>query len=83
MAHHQGMSLLAVTNLLEGDVFQRWFHANPIVHASELLLHERTLSKETINALAKQNKQADETEDQEDEETPLRPASEGGSRTAS
>jgi len=83
MAHHQGMSLLAVTNLLEGDVFQRWFHANPIVHASELLLHERPLSKETINALAKQNKQADETEDQEDEETPLRPASEGGSRTSS
>jgi cyclic beta-1,2-glucan synthetase len=67
MAHHQGMSLLAVTNLLEGDVFQRWFHANPIVHAAELLLHERPLGKEAINALSKEN-QADETEEMEDEE---------------
>jgi hypothetical protein len=67
MAHHQGMSLLAVTNLLEGDVFQRWFHANPIVHAAELLLHERPLGKEAINALSKES-QADETEEMEDEE---------------
>ena len=27
MAHHQGMSLLAMTNLLEDKAFQRWFHA--------------------------------------------------------
>ncbi|HEX7158024.1 MAG TPA: glucoamylase family protein [Edaphobacter sp.] len=67
MAHHQGMSLLAVTNLLEGDVCQRWFHANPIVHAAELLLHERPLGEEAINALSKEN-QADETEEMEDEE---------------
>ncbi|GAC1356279.1 MAG: hypothetical protein NVSMB3_02390 [Acidobacteriaceae bacterium] len=54
MAHHQGMSLLAVTNLLRGNVFQRWFHANPRVRAAELLLHERPLAKETLKALAKQ-----------------------------
>ncbi len=54
MAHHQGMSLLAVTNLLRGNVVQRWFHTNPRVRAAELLLHERPLAKETLKALAKQ-----------------------------
>ena len=83
MAHHQGMSLLAVTNLLEGDVFQRWFHCNPIVHAAELLLHERPLSKETVKTLTKPNIQHDETEDVEDEETTRRQLSEAGSRKAS
>ncbi len=51
MAHHQGMSLLALTNLLRDGAFQRWFHANPIVRATELLLHEKPLSKESKEAL--------------------------------
>lgn len=51
MAHHQGMSLLALTNLLRDDAFQRWFHANAIVRAAELLLHEKPLSKESRDAL--------------------------------
>ncbi|SNT21300.1 Putative glucoamylase [Granulicella rosea] len=54
MAHHQGMSLLAVTNLLRGNIFQTWFHANPRVRAAELLLHEKPLSKETLRSLEKQ-----------------------------
>ena len=41
MAHHQGMSLLAVCNLLCGHVLQQHFHAEPQVLATELLLHER------------------------------------------
>ncbi|HET9087543.1 MAG TPA: glucoamylase family protein [Acidobacteriaceae bacterium] len=41
MAHHQGMSLLAITNLLADKPFQRWFHADPRVRATELLLHEK------------------------------------------
>jgi cyclic beta-1,2-glucan synthetase len=41
MAHHQGMSLLAIANLLFGNPFQRYFHAEPHVLATELLLHER------------------------------------------
>jgi cyclic beta-1,2-glucan synthetase len=53
MAHHQGMSLLAITNLLHENVIQHWFHSNPIVRAAELLLHERPLSKATLKALAK------------------------------
>ncbi len=51
MAHHQGMSLLALANLLRDECFRRWFHANAIVRASELLLHEKPLSKESREAL--------------------------------
>lgn len=43
MAHHQGMSLLAITNLLAGRPFQRWFHSDPRVRATELLLHEKPI----------------------------------------
>jgi hypothetical protein len=51
MAHHQGMSLLALANLLRDGCFQRWFHANAIVRATELLLHEKPLSKQSFEAL--------------------------------
>jgi len=41
MAHHQGMSLLAMANFLHGKVLQRWFHSHPRVQATELLLQEK------------------------------------------
>lgn len=41
MAHHQGMSLVALDNLLNHDVMQNRFHADPSVRATELLLQER------------------------------------------
>ena len=41
MAHHQGMSLLSIANLLHDDVVQRWFHSHPRVQATELLLQEK------------------------------------------
>jgi cyclic beta-1,2-glucan synthetase len=41
MAHHQGMSFLALVNVLLNDVFQDRFHANPRVKAVEPLLYER------------------------------------------
>ncbi|WP_025414981.1 GH36-type glycosyl hydrolase domain-containing protein [Gemmatirosa kalamazoonensis] len=41
MAHHVGMSLVALTNVLAGDVWPRRFHADPLVRAAELLLQER------------------------------------------
>jgi len=41
MAHHQGMSLLALTNLLHDGRLQRLFHADPRVQTMEPLLHER------------------------------------------
>jgi hypothetical protein len=53
MAHHQGMSLLSLTNLLHENIVQRWFHANPLVRATQLLLHEKPLSKDMLNSLKK------------------------------
>ena len=41
MAHHQGMSLVALTNALLHDLMPRRFHAEPMVRAAELLLQER------------------------------------------
>jgi len=41
MAHHEGMALLAICNLLFDCPIQRYFHAEPQVLATELLLHER------------------------------------------
>jgi hypothetical protein len=41
MAHHQGMSLIALANFLRDGVVQRWFHSDLRVQATELLLHEK------------------------------------------
>ncbi len=41
MAHHQGMGLLAIANLLKHDVVQQWFRRDARVQATELLLQER------------------------------------------
>ena len=43
MAHHQGMTLAALSNVFHDNAFQRWFHAEPLVQASELILQERPL----------------------------------------
>src|SRR5262249_58723293 len=41
MAHHQGMSLVALANCLLNEPMPRRFHAEPLVRATELLLQER------------------------------------------
>jgi len=41
MAHHQGMSLLALDNVLLGNPMQRRFMSCPLVRAADMLLHER------------------------------------------
>ena len=43
MSHHQGMTLAATCNLFHSSAFQRWFHAEPLVQASDLILQERPL----------------------------------------
>jgi len=50
MAHHQGMSLLAILNLLQDDLVQDWFHANPLVQSAELMLHEMPVSSGVLRA---------------------------------
>ena len=42
MAHHQGMILVAIANVLKDGMFRTRFHANPAIKATELLLQERT-----------------------------------------
>jgi cyclic beta-1,2-glucan synthetase len=42
MAHHQGMTLVALANVLHEGVMRTRFHAEPSVRATELLLQERT-----------------------------------------
>jgi cyclic beta-1,2-glucan synthetase len=41
LAHHQGMSLMSVANLLCDGSSRRRFHAEPMVSATERLLHEK------------------------------------------
>lgn len=42
MAHHQGMTIVAIDNALNDGVMCGRFHAEPIIQAAELLLQERT-----------------------------------------
>ena len=41
MAHHQGMSLLALNNYLNDFIMQKRFHSDPVVKAAQLLLQEK------------------------------------------
>ena len=41
MTHHQGMSLVSLTNVLQDDIVEKRFHSDPAVQATELLLQER------------------------------------------
>ncbi|PIQ50717.1 MAG: carbohydrate-binding protein [Comamonadaceae bacterium CG12_big_fil_rev_8_21_14_0_65_59_15] len=41
MAHHQGMSIVALANVLLGGAAKRWGMANPHLQAVSSLLHER------------------------------------------
>jgi cyclic beta-1,2-glucan synthetase len=42
MAHHQGMTVVALADALHDGAMRSRFHADPIVQATELLLQERT-----------------------------------------
>ena len=42
MAHHQGMSLVALDNVVHAGNMRARFHAEPLVQATDLLLQERT-----------------------------------------
>ena len=41
MAHHQGMSILALANVLHDGIMRRRFHRVPMIGAHDLLLQER------------------------------------------
>lgn len=59
MAHHQGMSFLALNNVMFENCMQRRFHSEALIQASELLLQERlpllhqvTVKPEEIQSIA-------------------------------
>lgn len=41
MAHHQGMTITAIANALQGGRLRERFHAEPMIQGAELLLQER------------------------------------------
>jgi hypothetical protein len=51
MAHHQGMTLLALLNVLDSGKVHEWFHADKRVQATQLLLHERPMKASALAAL--------------------------------
>jgi cyclic beta-1,2-glucan synthetase len=54
MAHHQGMSLLAILNLLRENIVQEWFHTSPLLKSAELVLHEMPMSDAMLRAKLKE-----------------------------
>ena len=67
-AHHQGMSLISITNSLRSNIIQERFHSDPLIKASELLLHERfpsriPLSEPHQTAVSYLEKQSGENEE--------------------
>ena len=52
MAHHQGMSLLALDNFIHRGLIQRRFHADPRVRAAEPLLYERIPAAPSVHHIS-------------------------------
>ena len=50
MAHHQGMTIVAIANALFDGAMRARFHAEPIIQATELLLQERVPREVPSNA---------------------------------
>jgi cyclic beta-1,2-glucan synthetase len=50
MAHHQGMSIIAIADTLGEGAMRRRFHAEPMIQATELLLQERMPHDVSITA---------------------------------
>jgi cyclic beta-1,2-glucan synthetase len=50
MAHHQGMMLVAIANVLKDGMFRRCFHSISLIQATELLLQEKTPRDSDLSA---------------------------------
>lgn len=45
MAHHQGMSFMALNNIIDNHVMQERFHRDPVIKAVDILMQEKIPSK--------------------------------------
>ncbi len=52
MAHHQGMCIVGLLNLLEDNAMQRWFYSNAQLRSIELLLHEKPMREAAMKSQA-------------------------------
>jgi hypothetical protein len=50
MAHHQGMCMMGLLNLLNDNVVQKWFYENPQMRSVELLLHEKPMREAAMRS---------------------------------
>lgn len=48
MAHHQGMSFIALDNFFNNNIMQTRFHADPVIRSAELLLQEKIPARVTF-----------------------------------
>ena len=48
MAHHQGLILVSINNLINNKIFQKRFMQNPEMQAIEILLQEKMAEKMNI-----------------------------------
>ncbi|HEY2462341.1 MAG TPA: glucoamylase family protein [Candidatus Acidoferrum sp.] len=55
LAHHQGMSLMSAANVLCDSSMQRRFHAEPLVAATERLLHEKAPRASEVSTSEKES----------------------------
>jgi len=65
MAHHQGLILLAINNLLNREILIKRFGANPEIKAIDILLQERMPEKAIITKEIKEKVQKVRMQDQE------------------
>lgn len=56
MAHHQGMTILAIADTVLKGVMRARFHAEPMIGATELLLQERTPTRSALTTPLKEEK---------------------------
>jgi cyclic beta-1,2-glucan synthetase len=69
MAHHIGMTLVSLTNVLRNDLWQDRFHADPLVKSVELLLHERMPRRLAVHTA--QTARPDEAQPAPDRDRPV------------
>lgn len=62
MAHHQGMSLVSLDNLLSDNIMQKRFHKEPIIRSIEILLQEQAPLKDyTFNPIIEEEREEQTT----------------------
>ncbi len=52
MAHHQGMTIVSIANVLLEGLFRDYFHSNSMIRATELLLQEKTPPDADVSRVA-------------------------------